>query len=245
MLMYFQGEPYLNPDFIKMAAYAAKKGIYVATSTNGHYLDEENAKKTVESGISEVLISIDGVSQESYEAYRVGGDLAKVKAGVERLVFWRNELKRNSPVIIIQFLAVRPNEKEIPAIKELGKSLGADKVVIKTAQIADFEKGNILMPEAERLSRYRKLADGTYKIKNTLDNQCWKLWQGAEVTWDGRVLPCCFDKDARFEMGKFPEMSFADIWQSPAYVDFRNRLVKSRKEIDICQNCTEGTRVWA
>ena len=51
LIFYFQGEPYLNPDFLEMLIYAHDKGIYTATSTNAHYLDEENARKTVESGL--------------------------------------------------------------------------------------------------------------------------------------------------------------------------------------------------
>lgn len=244
LLLYFQGEPYLHPEFLKMAAYASKKGIYTATSTNGHYLSPEKARETVESGISEVLISIDGVTQDTYAAYRVGGKLEKVKEGVRNLVAAREAAGTLHPYILIQFLVVQPNEHEVPEILELGKELGVDQVVLKTAQLYEFENGNELMPKAEQYSRYKKGADGTYQIKNTLKNQCWKLWHGAEITWDGRVLPCCFDKDAQYEMGTLQDSSFQEIWRSEAYQDFRAQLLHSREEIDICQNCSEGTKVW-
>ncbi len=39
LIFYFQGEPYLNPDFLEMVKYAHDKGIYTATSTNAHYLN--------------------------------------------------------------------------------------------------------------------------------------------------------------------------------------------------------------
>ena len=245
MLMYFQGEPYLNPNFLDMAAHAVAKGIYVGTSTNGHYLSEENAKKTVASGIQEVIISIDGATQATYEQYRIGGNLEKVKEGVQRLVNARNAARSLSPVILLQFLVVGHNEHEVEAIKALGKELGVDEVLFKTAQIYDFEQGSPLIPRQDRFSRYRKGADGKYVLKNKLKNQCWKLWMGAEVTWDGRVLPCCFDKDAQYVMGKLPEEKFRKIWQSEAYNDFRKSLLNSRKDIDICTNCSEGTEIWA
>lgn len=244
MLLYFQGEPYLNPNFLQMARYASEKGIYTATSTNGHYLTEKKAKETIESGISEVLVSIDGTTQETYESYRVGGDLEKVKEGVRNLVAARAELKSLTPYIFIQFLVVKPNEHQIADIELLGKELGVDKVVFKTAQIYDYEHGSDLIPTQDKYSRYALQKDGTYHIKNTLDNQCWKLWHGAEITWDGKVLPCCFDKDAQYEMGSLQDQDFIDIWRNPAYDDFRSRLLHSRKEIDICQNCSEGTQVW-
>lgn len=244
LLIYFQGEPYLHPQFLEMVSYARERGIYTATSTNGHYLTEARAKQTIESGLSELIVSIDGTTQEIYQAYRVGGKLEKVKEGVKRLVKAREEAGVKYPFIILQFLVVRPNEHQIEEVKALGKELGVDKVAFKTAQIYDFENGNELIPTIDRYSRYKKQKDGTYRIKNKLHNQCWKLWQGAEITWDGRVLPCCFDKDAQYEMGILTEQNFNEIWRSAPYKAFRSRLLKSRKEIDICQNCTEGTKVW-
>ena len=44
---YFQGEPFINPNFLEMVDYAASKNIYTATSTNAHFLTDEMAKKTV------------------------------------------------------------------------------------------------------------------------------------------------------------------------------------------------------
>jgi MoaA/NifB/PqqE/SkfB family radical SAM enzyme len=85
LTFYFQGEPYLHPDFTKMVAYASAKGIYTATSTNAHFLSNENAKKTVESGLDRLIISIDGATQEAYESYRIGGSLDKVLEGTHRI----------------------------------------------------------------------------------------------------------------------------------------------------------------
>lgn len=244
MLLYFQGEPYLNTAFLDMAAYAARKGIFVATSTNAHYLNDDNARRTVESGMQEVIVSIDGATQETYQSYRVGGQLEKVKAGVRNLVEWREKLKSDTPHIVLQFLVVRPNEHEIDEIQEMGKALGVDKVVLKTAQIYDFEDGHPLIPHNERYSRYKKGLDGKYRIKNPLKNQCWRMWMGAEITWDGRVLPCCFDKDAQYVVGMLKDHSFAEIWKNEAYRDFRAGILRSRAELDICRNCSEGTKVW-
>ncbi len=245
LLMYFQGEPFLNPDFLKLVEYASLKKIYVATSTNGHYLNAEMAEKTIASGISEVIISIDGINQESYVSYRVGGDLEKVKAGVKNLRHARDKAKSLSPVIYIQFLVFRKNEHEIEEIKKLGLELGADKVLLKTAQINDFEHGSPFMPANSNYSRYRKKKDGTYAIKNPLLNQCWRMWMGPEITWDGKVLPCCFDKDGKSVMGELENSNFSKIWKSDAYQNFRVDLLKSRKSIPMCTNCSEGTKVWS
>ncbi|MEO1587282.1 MAG: radical SAM/SPASM domain-containing protein [Bacteroidota bacterium] len=244
LLLYFQGEPYLNPHFLKMARIASQHGIYAATSTNGHYLSPEKARETVESGLSEVIVSVDGATQVTYEAYRVGGNLEKVKEGIRNLVHARAEARTMHPFIILQFLVVRPNEHEIEAIQEMGKALGVDQVLFKTAQIYDFENGHPLIPTQTKYSRYKQVSGGKYILKNPLHNQCWKLWQGAEITWDGKVLPCCFDKDAEFEMGNVGETDFRSIWKSPSYQSFRQQILHSRQQIDMCRNCSEGTRVW-
>ena len=70
---YFQGEPFLNRHLTGLIRMAADKKIYTSTSTNAHYLDDETARKTVESGLSRLIISIDGTTQESYQQYRIGG----------------------------------------------------------------------------------------------------------------------------------------------------------------------------
>lgn len=245
LYFYFQGEPYLHPKFLELVKAAAARNIYTVTSTNAHFLTDRKARETVESGLDRIIISIDGTTQETYENYRIGGSLEKVKEGTRHLVKWKKELKSVTPHIIIQFLVVKPNEHQIDEIFELGKELGVDEVKLKTAQIYDYSKGSELMPTIDKYSRYAQQSDGTYKIKNDLLNHCWKLWHSCVITWDGKIVPCCFDKDAQHQLGDLNTKSFREIWESNLYDAFRRKILKSRAEIDICTNCTEGTKVWA
>jgi radical SAM protein with 4Fe4S-binding SPASM domain len=245
LTFYFQGEPYLNPAFLDLVEVAVKNGIHTSTSTNAHYLKPDTAERTVRSGLHRILISIDGASQETYEQYRIGGSLEKVLEGTRNLVKAKKELGSSTPHIVFQFLAVRPNEHDIPAMERLAAEMGVDELKIKTAQIYDFENGSDLMPVQEKYSRYRKGDDGKYQIKNNLLNQCWKMWHSAVITWDGKVLPCCFDKDGHYQLGNLKEEDFASVWRGEAYRNFRKSILRSRSEIDICRNCTEGTQVWA
>jgi radical SAM protein with 4Fe4S-binding SPASM domain len=64
------------------------------------------------------------------------------------------------------------------------------------------------------------------------------------ISWDGLVVPCCFDKDAIHKLGSLKDKSFKEVWQSDEYVKFRRDILQSRKNIDICANCSEGTTVW-
>lgn len=245
LTFYFQGEPYLNPDFLKMVSIAHKKKIYTSTSTNAHYLNDTNAKATIESGLDRLIISIDGTTQETYEQYRVGGDLSKVIEGTKNIVKWKKQLRSKTPHIIFQFLVVKPNEHQLEEVKQLANELGVDEVKFKTAQVYDYENGNPLIPDNEKYARYKKGIDGKWRIKNELLNQCWRMWSSCVITWDGKIVPCCFDKDAKYQLGSLQETSFGEIWNSRAYSEFRNSVLRSRKEIDICSNCSEGTRVWA
>lgn len=246
LIFYFQGEPYLNPKFLEMVKYASDKGIYTATSTNAHYLKDEAAKKTVESGLDRLIVSIDGTTQETYENYRVGGKLDKVIEGTKNVIKWKKELKSKTPHVIFQFLVVRPNEHQIEDVKKLGKEVGVDEVRFKTAQVYDYENDpNELIPTIDKYSRYKKNSDGSLKIKNLLLNHCWKLWHSCVITWDGLVVPCCFDKDATHQLGDLKEKSFKELWHDERYQNFRASIMRSRSEIDICANCTEGTQVWA
>jgi radical SAM protein with 4Fe4S-binding SPASM domain len=245
LIFYFQGEPYIHPQFLDMVSYASRKGIYTITSTNGHFLNDENARKTVESGLSRLIISVDGTTQEVYEQYRVGGKLENVLQGARNVVKWKKALGASTPHVIFQFLVVRPNEHQIPEIKRLAAEIGVDEVKLKTAQVYDYENGNPLIPTISKYARYRQDADGKWQVKNRLLNHCWKLWHACVISWDGRVAPCCFDKDLQHQLGDLRRQSLREIWKGPAYDHFRRQLLKGRDQIDICTNCTEGCKVWA
>lgn len=245
LVFYFQGEPYLNPAFLSMVKYAHDKGIYTATSTNAHYLTDTKAKETVESGLDRLIISIDGTTQDVYEQYRVGGKLDKVLEGARNIVKWKKELNSNTPFIFFQFLVVKPNEHQIETIKKLGKEIGVDQVRFKTAQVYDFENDpHELIPTIEKYSRYKTGKDGRREVKSGLRNHCWKLWHANVITWDGMVVPCCFDKDAMHQLGNLHTQSFKQTWNNDNYRQFRKELSTSRKNIDICSNCSEGLKIW-
>lgn len=245
LIFYFQGEPYINPKFLDMVKYASDKKIYTITSTNGHFLNDENARRTIESGLDRMIISVDGTTQETYENYRKAGKLESVLQGARNVVKWKKKLNSKTPHLIFQFLVVRPNEHQIPDIYKLAEEIGIDEVKLKTAQVYDYKNGNPLIPTIEKYARYAQQADGTYRVKNELLNHCWKLWHACVITWDGLVVPCCFDKDALHRLGDLKKHNFKSIWQSDSYQTFRASLLKGRDQIDICTNCTEGCKVWA
>jgi radical SAM protein with 4Fe4S-binding SPASM domain len=200
---------------------------------------------TVTSGLNKIIISIDGASQDVYQSYRVGGNLSKVIEGTKNLIHAKKQLKSRTPHIVFQCVVFSTNEHQLDNIKKMGKELGVDEITFKTAQVYDFENGNPLIPSQTKFSRYRKNNNGKFEIKNKLLNHCWKMWHSCVITWDGKIVPCCFDKDASHSLGSLQDKSFASIWKGIEYNSFRKSLLISRKEIDICKNCTEGTNIWA
>jgi radical SAM protein with 4Fe4S-binding SPASM domain len=141
---------------------------------------------------------------------------------------------------------VKPNEHQTGDIKRLAKECGVDEVRFKTAQIYDFENDpNQLIPLTAKYSRYKKDKNGVYRLKNSLSNHCWRLWHATVITWDGMVVPCCFDKDAQHKLGDLKGKSFSEIWKNDSYVEFRKMVLRGRANIDICANCSEGTKVWS
>mgnify|MGYP001184135965 CR=1 FL=1 len=242
---YFQGEPFLHPQFLDLIKAAHKRKIYTATSTNAHFITESKAEEIVKSGLDRMIISIDGLTQDTYEQYRKQGKLEKVLEGTKHMVAAKQKMQRKTPHLIFQFLVVKPNEHEIDDVFKLGKKMKVDEVRLKTAQLYDYENGNPLMPTNEKYARYRKTKSGKYVPKYNLKDHCWRMWSSTVLTWDGKVVPCCFDKDAKHVLGDITQTPFKSVWNHPQYAAFRSQIFNDRASIDICKNCSEGTKVWA
>ena len=243
--LYFQGEPYLHPDMNELVRIGAAHGLYTSTSTNAHFLRPERCAQIVQSGLSRLIISIDGMTQDTYASYRVGGQLDKVLEGTRNMVEARRANGGRGPHLVWQFLVVGPNEHEVDTIKQHAQRIGVDELVIKTAQIDQPEDGHPLLTEAPELRRYDRNPAGEWFLRNPLADECWRMWHGCVMTWDGKVVPCCFDKDAHHTMGSVGEQAFKDIWFSPEYEAFRAQIFSNRSALEMCQNCSEGSHAYA
>jgi radical SAM protein with 4Fe4S-binding SPASM domain len=242
--LYFQGEPYLHKGMDDLVRECKKNGVYTSTSTNAHHLNPERSKDLVASGLDRLIISIDGTTQETYSAYRVGGSLEKVLEGTRNVLEARKNLGSSKPFVVWQFLAVKPNEHQVEDIKTLAKEYNVDEVVIKTAQLDDPHDDHPLLTSSPALNRYEKdPTSGRWNLRNPMKNECWRMWSGCVVTWDGKIVPCCFDKDAKHEMGKANEIE--TVWSGKEYEDFRQDIFSDRKAIKMCTNCSEGTKTYA
>jgi radical SAM protein with 4Fe4S-binding SPASM domain len=235
--LYFQGEPMLHPSFFSFIDYGPKP--YTIVSTNGHFLSVENAERIAKSGLNKLIISIDGIDQQTYSAYRVKGSYNSVIDGIKRMTLAK--YKHNSSLKIeIQFLVNKLNEHQIPEIRLLAKRMNTS-LRLKSMQVINKADIEFWAPSNGKFSRY-KMEHGEFVIKNTLPDRCARLWFNPVITWDGKVIPCCFDKNAEYEMGDLNHDSFTDIWNGPKYRIFRKSILTGRHTIGICRNCTSGLR---
>lgn len=241
LMLYFQGEPLLHPQLTELIQYASHKKVYTCVSTNGHHLNRKNVMRIIESGLDKIIISLDGMDQESYQQYRLGGDFKRVLQGIVNLVQIKQEIKSRIPIIILQFIVMSHNENQISEVKALGKKLEVDKTVIKSLQVCDLNKNLDLLPSDSRFSRYKVNKNREAIIKNRLRNKCRRLWHTMVMLNDGCIVPCCFDKDGQYVIGKYPDSCMNDIWKGEQFNNFRQKILNSRKNIQMCCNCTEGT----
>ncbi len=235
--LYLHGEPMLHPLFFSFIRHSGK--IRSVVSTNGHFLSVENSEKLARSELTKLIISLDGINQKIYSAYRIDGHISTVVEGIRNITEAKSKF-RSSLKIEIQFLVHRMNEHQIPQVRQLAKDVKAG-LRLKSMQIinkADIEEW---LPENDKFRRY-EMKNGEYVIKSSLPDRCARLWFNPVITWDGKVLPCCFDKNADHIMGDIRQDSFKDIWDGPKYRIFRKSILTGRRMIDICRNCTSGLR---
>ena len=233
---YFQGEPLLNPLLPKMIARARVAGLFTVVSTNAQALTRSMAYELVKSGLHRIIVSIDGFSEESYAAYRVGGDLHRALEGLQFLREAKAEYS-SSICIELQVLRLRSNEHEWKWIMRHYKALGATRLVFKTAQLYDYHHGHSLMPTDERYSRYKKGEDGTYHLTRPRRRSCYRLWSGCVVTTTGEVLPCCYDKAGDHAFGSLMEQNLEQVWHNKNADDFRRQVLQDSHAIPICREC--------
>jgi len=235
--LYFQGEPLMHPDIFSFIS--ASRGIISVISTNGHFLSEEKSYGIVNSGLKKLIISLDGTDQETYSAYRQNGDINRVLRGIKNVAEAKKALG-STMKIEIQVLVNRLNEHQVSGLKELAGAVGAS-LRLKSMQVLNVQDAGKWMPEENRFRRY-ELAGGTYRIRNDFPKRCARMWFNPVVTWDGNVIPCCFDKNADHIMGNLYNNTFRNIWEGEVYRIFRKNVLTNRGSIEICRTCTSGLK---
>jgi len=201
------GEPLLHPRAAEMIAYAEDAGIWTAISTNGMHLPEALAEALVRARLSHATFSIDGATQESYQRYRVRGDISTVLANLERLVAVRNRLGATRPHVTWQYLVFQHNLHEVDAARARARELG-----VRFLERAGVLGGPGESPHQHGRSKERldwlvddprwPEARGYFSDRPYLeDRHCWWLWKALVVSSSGSAPPCCCTFEEEHDLG--------------------------------------------
>jgi radical SAM protein with 4Fe4S-binding SPASM domain len=66
---------------------------------------------------------------------------------------------------------------------------------------------------------------------------CWSLFTEAHITWDAKLVGCCFSHDERFTMGDLKEQSFMDAWNSREFGLLRAAHLQKDVSGTECEQC--------
>ncbi len=252
--LYNWGEPLLHPDIYRMIRYVSSYDVETLISTNlSVSLKKETAIELVGSGLNTLIVSMDGITQEIYQKYRVGGKLDRVVSNLKLLVETKRKLQSESPKITIQFIAFRHNEHEIPQMQEFAQQVGADDFHIEPA-ILDMSKvatktaaqplaANVDWLPSEK--DYRRYKDDKWRYD---PEACRYLWNTAVFRWDGEIFPCCVVYRDEDSFGNVKQMSFSEVWNNNKYQSARALFGNPQSVDKVCSVCdvcyaTEGYKV--
>ena len=222
--LFLYGEPLLNKDIVKMIEYSTSKSIVSSIHTNMNIMDDLLAEGLVKAGLFNLVFSVDGCTQASYEKYRVGGDITRVFKNIETLIGARKRLRRRNPIIAWQYLVNKYNEHEIGMARQEAKRLQVDFFVEHFFQIPEGkEERSKWATGIDARSLYDKK---TFQEKQKPQEYCNDLWDTFRVDSDGNAYFCCFVADKQeHNYGNVFESGMKDLWNSQEMIHAR-RLVR-------------------
>jgi len=246
-----QGEPFLHKDIFRMINHASKKGIIVTTTSNGTLLNEDMAKKIMESGLDEIVISIDSIHKETCESIRKGVKFDVLIGNVKRLSEMREDRKKPLK-ISISMTMIKDNLKEISEFIKFFSAMGIDELIFQRLLTnrfyvnhyeTNFLKEQLISQQElnKEIDKHKTLA----KRRNISilfdEGRCNWLWSQIYINYMGDVNPCCLILDPNNpKLGNILKQDFKTIWNSQEYKNLRRSLI-NKKEPSVCKGCR---RLW-
>ena len=234
------GEPFLNPDFFRMVAYAKAKGVVVHTSTNGNLpLTRERAEELVESGLDSLVVAVDGATQETYAKYRKGGSLERVIENTRMILRIRELRKSPTPRINMRFVVMQHNEGELEDTRNLARKLGVDYFTLKTVDMPSARGNDLDRNFAPERSEYRRYAyDGQTFARQKRPFVCMRPWKRITMDALGEIIPCEYDYKNGHSFGNAAHLGALGAWKSDAAHRFRKNFNLGHNGTYLCRNCT-------
>ncbi|MFC1718040.1 radical SAM/SPASM domain-containing protein [Candidatus Poribacteria bacterium] len=248
VIIYNWGEPLLNNRIYDMIRYASEQNIVTHLSTNLTMLTKASAEQLITSGLDHLRVSIDGVSQETYSQFRMGGSYHQVVSNLQLLIQIRDKLKSRLPLIDWYFLVMKHNEHEIPEAIEIARRLGVDYThFVKIIPVDTFHHAELsfLKDKSDPLAVQWLPANEAFKHDQSKpylhSAHCPWLWRYAVINYDGSVAPCCYVDNKDTDLGNILESNFREIWSNEAFRASRelSRKASAAKEHEklVCYHC--------
>lgn len=219
----FYGEPLLvRFKLYYMIDYAKKKGLKnININTNGTLIDREMAEMLLDSGIDFISIDVDGYSKEVYEKIRIGAKRDTLYRNVEYLLERKKEQGLKKPIIEIKAMEMKENKEEIDRIIDYWRKRGAWTTV-------------------RRLITWAGMCE-EIKHENVDDRvACGNAVGICAITWEGDIVNCVMDVDAKYVFGNVKEDSIKNIWKKRNEEMVSLHMEHRFGELpEICQNCTD------
>lgn len=214
------GEPLLNKDIFDIIRLTTDRGIATNMSSNLSLEKENLGERLVRSGLEYLIVSLDGVTQETYEQYRVRGKLDLVMANIREIVAAKRRLGSRTPVIEWQFIVFKHNEHEMEAARTLAPQLGVDHLRFRAPglpyhRMHDEELGSKWMPTNPA---YWELNPTRLNEQGYLwDEPCYYLYRSMTVNPGGGVAACCIVHKERQDFGCLLHDDLDTIWNNDSY----------------------------
>jgi len=240
--LYSWGEPFLNKDIFRMIGECTARNIRTLIPTNGQRLQtREEALEVVDSGLSALIIAIDGSTQEIYEAYRKGGDVEKVKRCAALIEEAKAERGSRFPYTCLRTVVTRANQDDLPNLERLARDLGVNMFATKTVGCKTWDKSfRDFEPAQEGLRRF------AYEGGERSDRpfiECIFPFRQPTIKWDGTVVGCEFDVDLESPWGNLGEHTFSEIWNGPQALDLRRSIHRRDLGVFCEKHCPYQDRV--
>lgn len=136
------GEPLLHERFPEMVRLAHERGLRTEMTSNAILLTPSIADKLIQAGLEQFTVSIDGTSDEAHGSIRPGASLEEITTNV-RMLYRLSEKATLTPLRIgIEFVAMKRNIQELPAMREVANRLKASFILVTnllpyTAELQD------------------------------------------------------------------------------------------------------------
>lgn len=183
------GEPLVHPHFIEIVRLAKETGAVVEMTTNGMLLTREKADALFELQLDKLVVSIDGVTPDSYGDVRVNGSLQRVIDNLRYLqqLKLRKVGRHAKPQFAVAFVAMKSNVAELPELSRLATYIGAWEVKVSNVvpHTPEMEE-EILYKQALRAAAYR---ESRFAVSMSLPRLDWNedTTDTLERVYDSRV----------------------------------------------------------